>query len=174
VVPQQGEAARPGGAVSGGRRRLVRTFLFSVYGRPRRRCQGVDSRRARSRDAPSLGEALERDCGCDCRHGSSVTWNRAIGYIDQDERAEIIALENLLMAAAAYSAIVWAGMLLVLLGFMVLAGYVERATESGGRGLWLHLVLLVHAVVVGLIATAVLYSLYVTDIAHYVWSRLLG
>jgi hypothetical protein len=45
---------------------------------------------------------------------------------------------------------------------------------SHGRGLWLHLVLLAHAVVVGLIATAVLYSLYVTDIAHYVWSRLLG
>jgi hypothetical protein len=95
--------------------------------------------------------------------------------MDQDERAEIIALEESVMAAAAYSAIVWAGMLLVLLGLMGLAGYVERATESaGGRGLWLHLVLLAHALAVGLIAAAVLYSLYVTDIGHYLWSRLLG
>ena len=79
------------------------------------------------------------------------------------------------MAAAAYSAIVWAGILLVLLGLMALAGYVERATESAsGPGLWLHLVLLAHAVVVGLIASAVLYSLYVTDIGYSVWSRLLG
>jgi hypothetical protein len=64
------------------------------------------------------------------------------------------------MVAAVYSVVVWAGMLLLLLGLMALAGYVERATKSArGEGLWLHLVLLAHAVVVGLITTAVLYSL---------------
>jgi hypothetical protein len=81
------------------------------------------------------------------------------------------------MAAAAYSAIVWAGMLLVLLGLMGLTTYVERSAETGagrGRNIWLHVLLIAHGFVVGLIATAVLYSLYVTDIGHYVWSRLLG
>ena len=65
------------------------------------------------------------------------------------------------MAAAVYSVIVWAGVVVVLLGTMSVAGHVDRATQPANRrGIWFDLVLLAHAVVIGLIATAVLYSLH--------------
>jgi hypothetical protein len=79
------------------------------------------------------------------------------------------------MVAAAYSVVIWAGMLLTLLCVMSLAGYAEKATVSVSRwGGWLPLLLLAQAIVIGLIATVVLYSLYFGDIGFYVWSRLHG
>jgi hypothetical protein len=95
--------------------------------------------------------------------------------MDQDRQAERMASGELAMVAAVYSVIVWAGMLLVLLCVASLAGHAERATTSaGGWGIWLHLMLLAQAFVIGLIATAVLYSLYFGDIGFYIWSRLHG
>jgi hypothetical protein len=60
------------------------------------------------------------------------------------------------MVAATQLVIVWAGLLLALLCVASLAVYAERST----RGIWLNLVLLAHGIVVGLIATVLLYSLH--------------
>jgi hypothetical protein len=102
---------------------------------------------------------------------------KIISYMDQGKKAETIALEGLAMVPAVFSVIVWAGVLLALLCVMSLTTYVERSAETRagrGREVWLHVLLVAHGLVIGLIATAVLYSLYVRDIGHYVWSRLLG
>jgi hypothetical protein len=95
--------------------------------------------------------------------------------MDYEEKGRDNRSRGFAMVAAVYSVIVWAGMLVVLVGMMSLAGHVDRATQSASRrGIWVDLVLLAHAVVIGLITTAVLYSLYVTDVGTYVWSRLHG
>jgi hypothetical protein len=81
------------------------------------------------------------------------------------------------MVPAVFSVIVWAWVLLALLCVMSLTTYLERRAGTGagrGREIWLHVLLIAHGLVIGLIATAVLYSLYVRDIGHYVWSSLFG
>jgi hypothetical protein len=62
------------------------------------------------------------------------------------------------MVTATYLVIVWAGLLLALLGVVRLADYAEKATKP----VWLDLVLLAHSFVIGLIATAALYVLHFT------------
>jgi hypothetical protein len=62
------------------------------------------------------------------------------------------------MISAAYLVVVWAGLLLASLCVVGLAEYADKAV----RPVWLHLVLLAYAVVIGLIATAALSLLHFT------------
>jgi hypothetical protein len=73
------------------------------------------------------------------------------------------------MVAAASSVVIWAGLLLALLCVVSLVEYADRATESasgrsGWRDLGLGFALVAYAFVIGLIATAALYSLPFTGV----------